>query len=54
MTPTDQEVEAVAVRIERELDLQEMILADPITVRKIRARRIARAAIAALDQVRGK
>jgi hypothetical protein len=42
-----QDVERVADVIERELGIQEMVLADPITLRRLMAKRIA-AAISAM------
>lgn len=41
-------LEKVAKVIEVELGVQEMVLADPITLRRIKATRIARAAVKAL------
>lgn len=48
--PSDEVVERVADRLMSEVDTVEMLLADPMTIRRIRAKRIARAAIAALVQ----
>lgn len=44
-----EKVEQVARSIEGELDTQEMLLADPMTLRRLKARRIARAAITTLS-----
>jgi hypothetical protein len=41
------DVERVVALIERELDVQEMVLTDPMTLRRLKAQRIARAAMAA-------
>lgn len=40
--------ERVAVVVERELDIEEAILADPLTKRRLKAQRIARQVIAAM------
>jgi len=41
-------VERVAVAVERELDIEEAVLADPLTKRRLKAQRIARQVIAAM------
>lgn len=46
--PDEARVERVAKAIEPELDKQEMLLSDPVTIRRLKAARIARAAIAAM------
>lgn len=52
--PSEEErVEKVAAVIERELMIDEMLLADPTTLRKIKSQRIARAALAALKAMEG-
>ena len=43
-------LEKMARAIERELDVQEMILTDPFTLRKMMANRIARAALLAIRE----
>ena len=43
------EVERVARAIERELDVQELVLTDPITLRRLKAKRIATAALSAMS-----
>ena len=40
-------MERVALLIERELDVVELVLTDPMTLRRLKAQRIARAAMAA-------
>jgi hypothetical protein len=47
MTEPGDMVERVARAIERELDVQELVLADPLTLRRLKAKRIATAALAA-------
>lgn len=45
----EEKVEKVAAAIERELMTDEMLLADPTTLRKIKSQRIARAALKAME-----
>lgn len=47
MTEDNELIELIAAAIELELDTQEMVLADPITLRKLKARRIAARAVSA-------
>lgn len=52
--PSDDEcVEKVAAAIERELMVGEMLLADPVTLLKLKAQRIARAALRAMEKADG-
>ena len=47
----DDDVERVAALIERELDVVELVLTDPMTLRRLKAQRIARAAMAATREI---
>lgn len=44
-------MERVALLIERELDVVELVLTDPMTLRRLKAQRIARAAMAATREI---
>lgn len=47
----DIRIEIASKIVERELHVHEMLLADPLTLQRIKAERIARAVITALDKM---